>query len=332
VTVRYRSNRRRRLLMLGMLALTALVVVSVVLLHHQQRVSGAPPVTRATVARSSASGNESTASSGVAHAFVRGSATIEEAYPLVDTSRPLMRNGDELASGRSLPITVWRPAATGTFPLVIFVHGFDLGPSDYSRFCTTLAASGYVVVAPSFPLEDPSRGNGLDRTDLPNEATDVSFVITSVLDGSLAAHVRPHAISVVGHSDGADVALMDGYQVGKVDSRVGAIVAIAPDAMQGAVAPPPDAPLLLVHGDADTVVPYRNSQTVFVQVPARRYFLTLIGADHLPPIAGGTPWTPVLDTAVADFLDATVAGRLPPVASLTGRLGASPLVRLEESG
>jgi fermentation-respiration switch protein FrsA (DUF1100 family) len=124
---------------------------------------------------------------------------------------------------------------------------------------------------------------------------------------------------------------MVGYQVGKVDSRVGAIVAIAPDAMQGAVAPPPDAPLLLVQGNADTVVPYANSQTVFAQVPARRYYLTLLGADHLPPIAGESPWTPVVDKAVADFLDATIAGRLPR-RSLTSRLDASPLVQFEASG
>ena len=333
MTVSYRSNRRRRdLLTFGMLALAALVVVSVVLMHHRQRVSGSPLTTRTTVGRSPGSGGESTSSSGVAQAFVRGSATIEEAYPLVDASRPLVRNGEELSSGRSLPISVWRPAAMGTFPLVIFVHGYDRDPSDYTRFCTTLASAGYVVVAPSFPLEDPSMRNGLDRNDLPNEATDVTFVITSVLAGPLATHIRVQAIAVVGHSDGADVALMDGYQEGKVDRRIGAIVAIAPDAMQGAVAPSPDAPLLVVHGDADTVVPYANSQTVFAQVPARRYFMTLIGADHLPPIAGGTPWTPVLDKAVADFLDATIAGRLSRGASLSGRLGASPLVRLEESG
>ena len=330
MTLRYRKHRHR-VLTLGLLALTALVVVSVVLLHHRQRVSGSPPVTRAAADRSSATESESTTSSGVAHAFMRGSATVEETYPLVDASRPLMSNGEELSSGRSLPITVWRPVSVGTFPLVIFVHGYDRGPSDYTRFCTTLASAGYVVVAPSFPLEDPSRGNGLERTDLPNEATDVSFVITSVLAGSLATHIRAHAIAVVGHSDGADVALMVGYQVGEVDSRVGAIVAIAPDAMQGAVAPPPDAPLLLVQGNADTVVPYANSQTVFAQVPARRYYLTLLGADHLPPIAGESPWTPVVDKAVADFLDATIAGRLPR-RSLTSRLDASPLVQFEASG
>jgi predicted dienelactone hydrolase len=262
----------------------------------------------------------------------RGTAVTVSTQPLDDPTRPLTSDGVELDPTTNLPLTIWRPVAAGAFPLVVFVHGYDRGPADYARFCSTLASAGYIVVAPSFPLEDPAQGHVLDRSDLPDEATDVHFVITSVLDGPLAAHIDARAIAVVGHSDGADVALMVGYQAGLVDVRVRAVVAVAPDAMTGAIATPPVAPLLLVQGNADSVVPYANSQTVFGQVPARRYYLTLLGADHLPPIAGGTPWTPVLDTAVADFLDATIAGRASAGSALTDRLGASPLVQLRVAG
>ncbi len=248
--------------------------------------------------------------------------------PIVDAGRPVVSDGSTLAQERSLPTYVWAPVGPGPFPLVIFVHGYDEGPLVYQRFCSNLASSGYVVAAPSFPLEDPASGLGLDRRDLGNEAVDVTFVISALQRDPVGKKLEVARIAVVGHSDGADVALMTGYQQGSVDPTVRAIVADAPDAMAGVVVRG-IAPLLLVQGTADSVVPYADSRIVFGQVKAPKYYLSLIGADHLAPIAGGTPWTPVLDNAVADFLDATVAGRGPGVAALDGRLGASPLVRLQ---
>lgn len=214
---------------------------------------------------------------------------------------------------------------------MIFAHGYRLGPQAYSRFCSTLAAAGFIVAAPSFPLADAQRGNGLDRADIPNEAADVSFVITSLLNSALASSIAPDHVGVVGHSDGADVVLMVGYQEGRVDPRVGSVVAIAPDAMTGTVVTAP-APLLLVQGDKDSIVPYWNSQQVFAQVPARRYYLTLKGADHLPPIDGGTPWTPVLDSAVASFLDLSLHGNADQAAAIRNELSGSALTRLQTAG
>jgi dienelactone hydrolase len=246
---------------------------------------------------------------------------------LADTGRPLVGDGVVLAPVRALPTYVWTPIAPGRYPLVVFVHGYDRGPLDYRRFCSTLASSGYVVAAPSFPLEDPSRGFGLDRSDLPNEAADVSSVITSMESQAATDRLEPSRTGVVGHSDGADVALEIGYEQGTVDRRVQAVAAIAPDPVTSPLAPS-TAPLLLVQGTADSVVPYAASQSVFAQLPGPTYYVSLLGADHLPPIAGGTAWTPVLDAAVAEFLDATVADRGAGAGALVGQLGSSPLVRL----
>jgi dienelactone hydrolase len=257
----------------------------------------------------------------------RGLSVSVSQQALVDGSRPVVSDGRTLATSRSLPTTIWSPSTGGPYPLVVFVQGYNIGPLAYQRFCSTLASSGYVVAAPSFPLEDPSRGFGLDRSDLPNEATDVSFVITSLTAEAPALRLAPAQVGVVGHSDGADVALMTAYQGGVADPRVSAVVADAPDPMTGSIVAS-SAPLLLVQGTADSVVPYSSSRTVFQQVTAPVDYLSLVGADHLPPIAGGTPWTPVLDSAVADFLDATVARRGPGVGALAGTLSASPLASL----
>jgi len=250
---------------------------------------------------------------------------------LVDTSRQLVSDGVVLAPDRSLPTYVWTPVATGRYPLVVFVHGYDRSPLQYERFCSTLASSGYVVAAPSFPLEDPSRGNGLNRADLPNEAVDVSFVITSMEADAPTEKLAPSKIGVVGHSDGADVALEIGYEQGTADKRVLAVVADAPDPVTSPLVPS-TAPLLLVQGTADSVVPYAASQAVFDQLPGPTYYVSLLGADHLPPIAGDSPWTPVLDASVAEFLDATLADRGPGTSALTGQLASSPLVRLATKG
>jgi len=250
--------------------------------------------------------------------------------PLVDGSRPVVSGDVVLAAQRDLPTIVWTPAGTGPFPLVVFVHGYDTGPLDYRRFCSALASTGYVVAAPSFPLEDPARGFPLDRTHLSDEAADVAFVISAVDQGG-ALRIDRSRVAVVGHSDGADVALLVGYGAGAVDPRVGAVVADAPDPMSAtAVASP--VPLLLVQGTSDSVVPYSASESVFGQIDAPVSYLSLIGADHLPPIAGGTPWTPVLDAAVSRFLDASVAHRGPGVDSLAAELSRSPLVRFESKG
>ena len=259
---------------------------------------------------------------------IRGVPVSMEEATFTDTSRPVESNGVILARTRALPTYIWSPTTGGPFPLVVFVHGYNIGPLQYQRFCSTLASSGYVVAAPSFPLEDPSRGFGLNRADIPSEATDVSFVISSLLNEAQERMIDPEQIAVVGHSDGADVVLLVGYGPGHVDSRVRAVVSDAPDPMTNGVQPS-DVPLLLVQGTADSVVPYSSSEEVFSQIQSPVDYVSLLGADHLPPIAGGTQWTPVLDDAVAEFLDAYVADLGPGPAALPSQLASSSLVRLQ---
>ena len=224
---------------------------------------------------------------------------------LVDPDRPTIRDGVVIDGQRVLPTMVWRPTEPGRFPLVVFAHGYRLGPTGYARFCRELASMGYVVAAPSFPLADEARGNGLTRDDIPEEATDVAFVAHAIRSSGVGSSIEVGPYAAVGHSDGADVVLLVGYGAGRGDPDVGAIVAIAPDAMTGSILGN-SVPMLLVHGTSDSTVPYSESRIVDVQVRAPHWFLTLDGAEHLPPVAEDTPWTPVLDAAVTMFLDATI--------------------------
>lgn len=326
-----RTYRRRRLVAAACLVVAVGAGVLLLASHGTTTTTSTahPPVSHTSVDRKGHPPPSSTSTTVPQPAPpLRGLPVAMTEVPLVDTSRQLVSDGRELAPYRSLPTYVWTPTGQGSYPLVVFVHGYNIGPLQYERFCSTLASSGYVVAAPSFPLEDPSRGFGLNRADLPNEAVDVSFVITSLEAEAPTYKLAPGRIAVVGHSDGADVALLVGYEQGTVDSRVMAIVSDAPDPITTTIVPS-SAPLLLVQGTADSIVPYSSSQMVFSQLNGPIYYLSLVGADHLPPIQGGTAWTPVLDASVADFLDATVANRGPGVSSLAAQLNALPLAKLE---
>ncbi len=232
---------------------------------------------------------------------------------LVDSSRKTVSRGRTIASSRSLPTTVYYPNDDGgPYPLVVFAHGFEIGPGPYAHIAQVMAAAGYVVAAPSFPLTDRNRaGANLDRGDLPNQAGDVTFVISSVASAGapLAGRVDSSKVGVVGHSDGADTALDIGYFPMRADPRVRAVVAFAPDAMGAGGGSVGSAPLLLEHGDHDSVVPYSNSTTVWGQVKTHRFFLTLVGADHLPVVQGAAPWAAVHELVLVDFLDRYVGGR-----------------------
>src|SRR5260370_33767754 len=43
------------------------------------------------------------------------------------------------------------PPASGTFPLVVFAHGYDTSADTYSVIERDLASAGFVVAAPDFP-------------------------------------------------------------------------------------------------------------------------------------------------------------------------------------
>ena len=245
----------------------------------------------------------------------RGLATTSASLALVDPSRPTVSRGRTIATSRTLTTTVVRPTAGGPWPLLVFAHGFQLGPPSYTRVMHALAGSGYVVAAPSFPLADAAVGGAnIDRGDIPNQSGDLSFVIDRLLadgggDAGVRAAIDRQHIGAVGHSDGADTVLDLGYTPGRLDARVQAVVAMSPDAMTGSGGSGGSAPLLITHGDRDSIVPYSNATTVFGQTHVHRFLMTLLGADHLPPVTGAAPWTPVLDRTVLAFLDQRVAGR-----------------------
>jgi dienelactone hydrolase len=254
-----------------------------------------------------------------APAAVRGLPVVRSTVTLVDPSRPTVSRGRRVAPTRTLTTTVVAPATGGPWPLVLFAHGFQLGPPGYAHLIETLAAAGYVVAAPSFPLADAEVGGAaIDRGDIPNQSADLRFVADRLTAGpDRDPRVDATRIGAVGHSDGADTVLDLGYHRDRRDARMRAVAALSSDAVPLPPGGGPPPPLLLTHGSADRTTPYAESTALFARVTTRRWLLTLTGADHLPPVQGAGPWALPLERAVLALLDTEVAGRsVPPGATL----------------
>jgi dienelactone hydrolase len=247
---------------------------------------------------------------GVTHAVGVRHATF------VDTTRGTAAfEGYPGSSWRHLPTTIWYPSdGGGPFPLVVFAHGYAATPASYASLLSRLAAAGYVVAAPTYPLLSGQPAGPTDTVGWEDLFADTWFVTTNVLDLSAGADpalgglIDPDRIAVAGHSDGGAIAFGDGYQPFRLDQRVRAVVSYAADL--GALGPyqPNGRPILHVLSDQDEFNPYDQAiswDRANLQPP--KYTVTLWNATHGDPYAN--PADPHFDLLVGvtiAFLDTTL--------------------------
>ena len=298
----------------GLRSARSLVVVGVCLVagscgRSSSTTSAQPPLERETVPTSTTappsaptSSVATTSTTSVPAHFDISTTTLR----LVDHSRPTVSRGQALSPQRSLTTLVWYPTSAGRWPLVVFAHGFEVGPAPYEQLCRAWAAAGYVVAAPEFPLTDADvAGPAMDENDVVNQPDDVAFVVASLLTPTspLAGHLDRTRVAVAGHSDGAVTAL--------------AVAAAHRVALRGVIAmsgapvagTAPNPPLLVAQGDQDTIDPPATGMAVYEQADRPRFMLSLLGGGHLPPFAGGSRWQAVVDKVTVDFLDRYVSAR-----------------------
>ena len=142
----------------------------------------------------------------------------------VDESRDTPRSGDApKVPGRTLVTTTWYPAdvapggapvvdappdvSGAPYPVILVSHGFSATPASYEELLSSLAAAGFVVVAPQFPLSSGGRAASPDAADVVNQPGDISFLIDQILDApdddsGPFGILDPDAIGVAGHSNG----------------------------------------------------------------------------------------------------------------------------------
>ncbi|MFH2009919.1 MAG: hypothetical protein ABI333_25210 [bacterium] len=124
----------------------------------------------------------------------------------------------------AVPLTVYVPQASGSFPVVVFGHGFMLSPSLYASYGEHLASWGYIAVLPEYP------GSMLDARPhrvlkelliglldwIQANATDPGGVFSGKADATL--------IALAGHSMGGKIALLAATE----DSRPRAVFGVDP--------------------------------------------------------------------------------------------------------
>ncbi len=235
---------------------------------------------------------------------------------------------------RVLPTTVYYPAsgpaggppsagasplrAAGPYPLVVFSEGYAIAPQAYGALLDAWAAAGYVVAAPVYPFTDPAEPEGLNESDIVNHPADLRYVITALLamseghQGDLAGLVRPHAIAVIGHSDGGDVSLATVANTCCTDPRITAAILLSGAELASFpgqyFSGPRAVPLLVVQGTADTINPPACSVQIYDAAPSPKDYLSLFGISHpgayLPP----GPARAVVERVTIDFLNGYLKG------------------------
>lgn len=232
----------------------------------------------------------------------------------VDTTRGTAKTSASAAlATRSLPTTILTPRSNGkTLPLLVFGHGLGGEPSAYLPLLTAIAESGYVVAAPAFPLSSAGAPGGPGIADQPNQAADMSFVITEMLkDGAVDAE----QVLVGGHSLGG-ITVVDMIGNPKlVDKRIDGAIVVAGTSNVFNFAKffdgTPPFPVLFIHGDVDETVPYSLGQSTFKTAKAPKWFVTVVGGSHSFGLLGKPDQLPRIAALYADamvrFFDATVA-------------------------
>jgi dienelactone hydrolase len=175
----------------------------------------------------------------------------------------------------------------GPFPLLVFSHGYQGSPQNYSLLFRHLVSHGFVVAAPDHRDCKSQCGAAEYAQEVAVRPADVSMVLDGMLaldegDDPLYRHlVDPKRVAVAGHSFGGWTTLV----VLQQDPRFVAGLAMAPATWN---TPSPDAhqvskPLLLMAGVVDSMVPYALTAHFFADVPASapdHYLLAVQSAGH----------------------------------------------------
>jgi predicted dienelactone hydrolase len=177
----------------------------------------------------------------------------------------------------------------GPFPLIVHSHGFMDSFTGESYLGEHLASRGYVVAAPQYPLSNGQAPGGPTILDTPNQPGDLSFVIDQLLaqagtPGSvIAGAIDPQKIAVSGLSLGGLTTLLSTFHPRLRDPRIKASLPMAGVSclFTHQFYTNANVPLLLLHGDADLIVPFpENSARAFQLADDPRELVVLKNGSH----------------------------------------------------
>lgn len=210
----------------------------------------------------------------------------------VDASRTTPRNGTfPGAPARALRTLIWQPASTAPMPVVVMAHGFGVLPEDFDAFAHAVAAAGFILAAPAFPLTNQNTPGGrLGVNDLKEQPGDLSFVITQLLEAAntdsdpLQGRIISADVAAIGQSLGGLTVIGLTRKNCCRDARVDASVLSAAPLLVGAFGTDPISragpPTLILNGTADSTVAFSTAVQLYSMLAPPRFLVGLNGAEH----------------------------------------------------
>ena len=196
----------------------------------------------------------------------------------------------------------------------------------YSSLLQAWAGAGYVVAAVNFPRTDCHVAAW--EPDLVNQPRDLSYVITRMLDLSAQPHdlfsglLDPHEVAAAGHSDGGDSVAALAANGCCIDHRLTAVAVLSGaewPSMPGRYFPHGGTPpMLFVQGSADTINwPSTSKELYEADRTGTRYYLDLLGADHMTPYTGANSVEQLVARVTLAFFNRYVLGQAGALATMT---------------
>lgn len=197
--------------------------------------------------------------------------------------------GVPLTTSDGETLRAWRMTAPNARARIVYFHGNGGNLSNWSPILAGIVKRGYSVFAVDY------RGYGLS-TGIPTERglyRDVEAAVTHAWEG---AHQTPivywgRSLGVSMAAYGATVRKPDGLLLEAGFPSAQAVVRSSPLLAilsvfasyrfpAGEFANRAGVPVLLMHGDHDTVIPYRLGRALHDEITAPKRFFTIAGGDH----------------------------------------------------
>jgi dienelactone hydrolase len=190
------------------------------------------------------------------------------------------------------------PVGRGPFPLIVFIHGYGADAQEYNGFLDDIARKGYVVVGPNF-----------STNDVVGQTVESNSVIDRLTSPTRPAQYRlidGRRIAVMGHSLGGQTTYLLGYNSCCRDQRIKAVITLegAQYDVKGGKFSWSGAPLLIVLGDQDPVIPSWIGEVLLSRTRTAAYLLMIKGGNHSGGMEIGEPGHREVMKTILRFLDA----------------------------
>jgi acetyl esterase/lipase len=221
------------------------------------------------------------------------------------------RGTGDVSDQRVVRVLIRRPAGvSGPLPAIVFAHGYDTDPDTYGRLLDAWAADGYLVAAPDLPGSSDDLP-GAPVRDIGDQATDLSLVLTALLDGR-AGQVDPSRLIAAGHSDGGSAVAALAMNSSLVDPRFGTYMvlsgAIADQVTNGTWGPGPAGHRMLVMvGENDEYGNVPAASEVWSTAALRGAGVVVPGGDHEGMYVDDSPLARRVRAATVEFLNSQLS-------------------------